>query len=238
MTLGVTSGQYLFNPPVSDIFLEAFSRIGIRGTAITRRHVIEARRSINIELSVWSNGPGPNLWEVQLSTINLIAGQATYTLPATTMSMLDVYYTTVNGGGAGVNIDRVMLPISRTQYSMIPNKAQAGTPTVYWFERLNPPTITFWEPPETGAPTQVVSFYWLKQIMDANPVNGQIPDITYRFIDALCAGLAVRLAEKFAPERLQEKMKMFDITWTKALSTDQENAPVSFMPTLSGYWNN
>lgn len=236
MALGTTSGQYLFAPPVSDIFLESFSRIGVRGTAITRRHMIEAKRSINLELQGWSNGPGPNLWEINLSTIALVAGQATYTLPATTVSVLDVYYTTVNGGGAGVNIDRIMLPISRTQYAMIPNKLQPGTPTVYWFERLNPPTLTFWEPPDVGAPTQVISYYWLKQIQDAAPTNGQIADVPYRFEDALCAGLAVRLAEKFAPERLKEKMEMFTAAWNKALSTDQENAPVSIQPTIFGYW--
>lgn len=236
MTLGTTSGTTLFNPPISEIVLEAFSRCQIRGTAITRRHMIEVRRSVNLELQTFSNRQ-IDLWQVSgPTTINLVAGQATYNVDPTSQAILDVYYTIVNGGGAGVNIDRIMLPISRTQYAMIPNKLQNGTPTVYWYDKLIQPTITFWEPPATAAPTAVINYYFLRRIQDAVPVNGQVPDIPYRFIDALCAGLARRLARKFAPQ-LYDSLKMEAAeAWNEAIGNDIENAPVSIQPTIMGYW--
>lgn len=236
MTLGTTSNTNLFNPPISDIFLESFERCGIRGTALTRRHMISAKRSLNLELATWSNRQ-VDLWQVVgPTTISLVAGQATYNINANSEAILDVYFTTVNGGGTGVNIDRIMLPISRTQYAMIPNKLQAGTPTVYWYNKQIQPTITFWEPPETGSPSYQVNYYYLQRIQDAAPVNGQIPQVPYRFTDALCAGLARRLARKFAPPLYDTLKQEAAEAWLEAIGNDIENAPVQISPTVAGYW--
>lgn len=236
MTLGSTSNTFLFAPPISDIFLEAFERCGIRGTALTRRHMISAKRSINLELVSWSNR-GVNLWKVVGPvSITLVAGTKTYPVTVNSEGILDVYYSTINGGGAGFDIDRIMLPISRTQYAMIPNKDQVGTPTVYWYDKLSTPQLTFWEPPETGSPQYTIKYYYLQRVQDAAPVNGQVPDIPYRFTDTLCAGLARRLARKFAPQLYDTLKQEASESWLEAIFNDQENAPVQISPTVSNYW--
>lgn len=238
MARGATSGTYNFAPPVSDLYLEAFSRCGIRGTAITRRHMIEATRSINLEFVDWSNR-GVNLWERKGPiTASLVAGQPTYLVTQQSVAILDVWYSIANGLGSGVNNDRIMLPISRDQYAMIPNKLQQGIPTVYWYDKLTIPQITIWETPLVGqvGPTYNLQYYYLSQMQDAAPYSGQIPDVPYRALNALVAGLAAKLAEKFAPERLQEKMTLAERAWNIFIGNDQENAGTYIMPTVSSYW--
>lgn len=235
MTLGTVSNTYLWTPPVSNLILEAFSRCQIRGTAITRRHVYEANQSLNFGLQDWSNR-GVNLWEVDLQTLTIAAGTKTYDLPETTVTVLDVYRSAVDGGGVGQNIDNILLPMSRTQYAMIPNKDEQGTPTLFWFDRQITPTLTFWLVPAQGDPDFEISYYRLKRVMDANPVNGQIPEIPYRFYEALAADLTMRVAEKFRPDLWKDKAAYALAVWNRAISIDQEDAPVEVRPNLSGYW--
>lgn len=88
-----TSNEYNFNMSFSDIILEAYDRCGIRGTSLTREHAISARRSLNLELQSWGNR-GPNLWAIDLQSINLIQGIATYAVPSNTICILDAYRET------------------------------------------------------------------------------------------------------------------------------------------------
>lgn len=88
-----TSGTDSFFLDNSDIVLEAFDRCQIRPTAITRQHMISATRSLNLCLQAMGNR-GVNLWEVDLQTIPLIQGVATYAVPSNTVSLLDAYRST------------------------------------------------------------------------------------------------------------------------------------------------
>lgn len=129
-----TSGTYQFNPALGEIVLYAYQNIGIRPTAVLQEHMESARMATNMMLSRWSN-QGVNLWAVDLITTPLVAGQATYDVDPSTVMILDAYTT---AGGP----DRVIMPISRTEYASYPNKAQQGFPTSFWFDRLTSPTVT------------------------------------------------------------------------------------------------
>jgi len=94
-----TSGQYQWSMNGADVLAEAFSRIEIRPPEITGPHMVEARRSLNLALQSMANVGMPLLWAVDLITINLLAGVATYSLPLNTADLLDVYvrlYTLTN----------------------------------------------------------------------------------------------------------------------------------------------
>lgn len=236
-----SSGTYAFAPPVSDLILDSFERAGVHPTSLTRDRMISARRSLNMELQSWSVRPGPNLWEIDLQTITLVAGTATYALATETMTVLDVYFSTINGGGTGIDIDRLMLPISRSQYEMIPNKAQVGFPTVYWFQRLITPQITIWQPPQTGAPSYLIKYTRMKRIQDAAPNGLQTPDIPYRALDALCDGLALRLAKKFAPAETRADIvaglkQDAAESWGLFSRNDTEDGLFEIQPQLNSYW--
>ena len=105
-----TSGTYNFNPSLGELTLYAFNLCEVRNTAIAQEHMESSRMAMNMMLSNWSNR-GVNLWAVDLQTISLVQGQATYSVPDNTVVMLDAYCETTTGSQP---IDRIILPVSRT----------------------------------------------------------------------------------------------------------------------------
>lgn len=225
-----TSGTYTFSLDNGGIILEAFDRCGIRPTALTHEHFTSARNSINLELQSWSN-KGINLWAVDLIEAPLIAGTSTYTLTAETDILLDVYIATA-GNPTG---DRILMPIGRSDYAAYPDKVTPGFPTVFWFERLMVPRVTVWQPPDDTF-TYTLKMYRMRRLQDANPTMGETPDAPARFLDALCAAMARRLARKYAPSLVADlKVEALEAL-ADARGEDRERAPISISPDLSGYW--
>lgn len=232
-----SSGTYAYNPGYDDVILEAFDRCGVRGTALTTEHMVSAGRSINLLFVDWSNA-GINQWKRVLYPISLVANQATYSLPADCETVLDVYWSVINGFGAGSNIDTIMLPMGQSQYAEIPNKSVPGfRSTLYFVQKVMPQyQITFWQPPAVGAPSYGISLYYLQRIQDAQAINGQTADAPYRAQSALASDLALRLAEKFAPDRLQMLSSSFNKAWDLFVKRDQEDAPILLIPSISDYF--
>lgn len=227
-----SSGTYLFAPSNGEIVLAAFERIQIRAPELRQEHMFTARRELNFLLSQWSN-TGPNLWEVTLIQINLIQGQATYSIPANTVMILDAYRSLNTGTPSQTNI--YMTPISRTEYASYPQPQVQGPPTVYWFDRLISPTVTLFETPDGGGP-YVFNCYACIQMQDANLPAGETPDIPYRWLDAMVSGLAHRLARVYAPTMEQQRKADAMEAWTIAATQDTENTPLTIAPSLSGYY--
>jgi|APCry1669188970_1035186.scaffolds.fasta_scaffold02930_8 hypothetical protein len=229
-----TSGTYTFNPGLSDLTVYAYQLIGVRPTSLVQEHLTSARMASNMLLSRWSN-QGVNLWAVDLQTVTLIQGQATYNVPLNTVTMLDTYIEIDNGSGQP--IDRIILPVSRTEYASYPNKEQQGFPTTYWFDRLiNPnPTVTLWPVPD-GTSAQYLKYYRVVQLQDANLQSGQTVEIPYLWMEAFVNGLAMRLAMMWAPERAALMKPMADEAYDIAAAQNVETAQQYITPQLSGYY--
>jgi len=226
-----TSGTYTFNPSLGEIVLSSYARCGIRRTALMQEHMQDARYETNYMLVDWSLN-GVNLWEVDVVTVPLIQGQTTYQVPANTVMILDAYIAT---GSGQAEFDRIIMPISRTEYSQTPNKNLQAAPTVFWFDRLIDPTITIWPvPDQTGYYT--LKYYRVTQIQDAEYENAQTVDIPYRWLNAAVAGLAARLAAIYAPERQVALEAKAAQAYSAAATQDTENVPMYIMPGLSGYF--
>ena len=237
-----SSGTYGFAPTNFSLIIEAFDRIPDRPPELTQHQILSARTSLNLEMISWENA-GLNGWKIVVGTINLVAGTATYSLPANVVMLTDLLYTTVNGGGAGVNSDRIMTPIAKSQYAEITNKLQAGTPSQYWLDLLMPqPQVTIWQPPAVGAPTNILSYYGLQQTQDAGIGGGETPDAPRRAFDALAARLTLRLAEKFGPKDpqareglMKEKAMIAEQAWDLFTRRDQDMGAIKIQPNISGY---
>lgn len=439
------SGTTLFQPPLSDLLVEAFSRLGIRAPLLTAMHIIEGRRSMNLILQEWSGArPGPPLWAVDLQAIPLVPGIAVYSIPPDTINILDAYrrqyspgttVTTIGaqltpvltGGGApiitsdgqpvvtspsgtfssvagsptitmtwlnhgqsvgnpiffgtpitigptsipggsvaasgsplargtgtgfvainavpdintvqfslpasavapstvtllggtplfattsgsptvtvvlaqhglsvgdtftiqvattvggitlpvgnytvasvpqsyeftiaasanatsttaafenngqinltgqtgGVDpLDFVMTPLSRTEYSALPDKALQGLPTVFWLNRLQAPTASIWQVPPNGQ-FYAFCFYRWRALQDANPISGQTADLPNRWLPCFASSLTAALAEKFRPDLFDEKKALAEAAWERAAQEDVENTPLYVMPSLSSYY--
>jgi hypothetical protein len=222
------------------LLLEAVERCQVHDTAIVRDKMQSLRMSMNLEMIRWSNLQ-INLWKIVYGTqLNLVTGQSVYTLDPTLITLTEMWYTTVNGNGTGQNSDRIMVPITRTQYAMIPNKLTPGIPTQFWFERLPVPQVTIWEPPSQGAPAYVLSYNWMQRIQDVNFASGETPDLVNRAYDAFCACLAYRIAPKIIPRSewataLPPLKAMRDEAWEEWATNDNETGPMTIAPNLGGY---
>lgn len=238
---GTSSGTYTFALSNSSLVIESFDRCRIRPSELTRHHLNSARTSLNLEMLDWSNS-GINLWKVISGTINLVAGTATYPIDQSIETLTEVYYTQVNGDGINQNNDRIMVPITRTQYAMITNKGTQGTPTQYWLQMLAVPQVTLWQVPSIGAPNYVVSWFGLQRMQDANLGGGETPDIVYRAYEALCARMALRLFDKFGPTDPLQSSEMekrltarAQVAWDNFQTRDQETGPLLIQPNVGVY---
>lgn len=290
----MTSNAYKFAPSAGEVVLNAFSRLKIRGPSLSADHMHAARAEANFMQVEWSNR-GPNLWDVDLLTVPLIQGKASYAVPPETVMILDAYITTsapptptpptppvggdfnsdfnadfsgtgtsasapaVGSGGGDFNtdfnldfsgapaptpptptasqgFDRVITPVSRTEYASYPNKMQQGPPTVYWFDRLLFPTITMWPVPDGNA-TYVLHYYRYRIIQDAVLAGGLNLEIPYLWLDAATAGLSHRLARHFAQDL--EALRKADAieAYGVAATQNTENVPLYISPSLSTYYD-
>lgn len=227
-----TSGTYTFNPGLGEITLYAYNLIGVRNTAVLQEHMEAARMASNMMLSRWAN-QGVNLWAVDLQTVPLVQGQATYSVPSNTVVMLDAYMTIDDGQSPP--IDRIILPISRTEYASYPNKEQQGFTTTFWFDRLLSPTVTLWPVPD-GTSAQYLKYYRVRQIQDSNLQNGQQVEIPYLWMEAFAYGLAQRLATIWAPDKLMMLKPLADEAYQIAASQNVETAQQYISPQISGYF--
>lgn len=133
-------------------------------------------------------------------------------------------------------IDRIMTPISRTDYAAQPDKILQGPPTTFWFDRLSPiPTVTMWYVPDGNGP-YVFYYYRMRRIQDAAATSGQIADVPYLFLDALCAELAMRLARKYAPALVQALTMEAKESWSMAAEENRERVQMFLVPDTSGYF--
>ena len=176
----------------------------------------------------WSN-QGVNLWQVSLQNpaVPLVAGQSTYSVPSNTVVVLDAYVTT---GG----IDRVILPIGRTEYASYPNKSQQGFPTTFWFNRQLSPYIVLWPVPDSSSYT--LQYFSVTQLQDANLIGTEQVDIPPIWLEALAYALALRLAQIWAPDKVQFIKPFADEAYNIAASQNIETASQFISPQVAGYF--
>ena len=174
--------------------LEAFERIQIEPVKLTDRHMASANRSANLELQTWSNR-GVTLFAVEQAQITLVAGTANYALPTNCVQVLDTYYSFLNSTSPSSYTDRILLPMTRTEYAEIPNKTAAAPPNRYWFQRTAAPSITTYQVYDGSQPGAVINYFYMRQLDDVAVLGSQTLDGLNRFLEAFIAGLTARLAE-------------------------------------------
>lgn len=224
-----TSGTFNYFPSTAELGLTAFGRIGVRRGEILAAHMQDLRNAANLLMVEMSNLQ-PNLWTVGLTEQALTTGQATYDVDPNVVMILDMYIS------YGVpTTDRLIFPISRTEYASYPNKQQQGFPTIFWFDRLVEPTFTLWPVPDD---TQIYTakYYVCRQTQDTNITGGQQVELPYRFLEAFTSGLAWKLSEIYAPEKEDKMFARYTRAWGIAATQDTENVPICIAPGLSSYY--
>lgn len=220
------SGTYNFSPPLGQMALLAFARCGVRRTAILAEHMENAWLEMNALQSDWSTD-SVTWWSVELIQQPLTVGQATYSVPANVVSILDVYIS--NGSS-----NRLIFPFSRTDYASLAEPTEQGFPTVFWFERNLSQSITLWPTPDGNA-TYTMGYYAYTQMQDATVRQGGSAAIPYWWINAYIADLAHRLSRIYAPTLEAVRKVDKDEAYARA-DRQVEPSAIYISPGLSGYF--
>lgn len=226
------TNSYDFAPTGGEIVMTAFQRIRIRPTAIGQSHLQQALTEMNLLLAGKFSNMQPNLWTVDLQTEPLVQGQATYSLPAETVMITNAFIRTGSGQST---TDRIIWPLSQTEYASIANKNTQGTPTQFWFNRLISPTITLYLVPDGNGP-YLLMYYRVRQIQDAKLANGVNVEVPVLWMDALISELAYRLAVVYAPDLEDRRKRDAMEAWDIAAGQNVENVNLNISPGLNSYY--
>jgi len=226
-----TSGTATFNMDFTEIAEEAWERAGreMRSGYDLRT----ARRSMNLLTIEWQNR-GINMWTIEEGTVSLVQGTATYSLPADTIDLLE-HVVRTNDGNATTQSDLSISRISISTYASIPNKLTQGRPIQLYVDRGQAnPSVTVWPVPD-GTTTYTLKYWRMRRIEDAG-AGVQTPDVNFRFLPCLVAGLAYYIAQKdpeLAPpiEMLQTE---YERQFSLAAQEDREKATLSLVPRIYG----
>jgi hypothetical protein len=226
-----TSGTSVFNMEFTELAEEAWERAGrqMRSGYDLRT----ARRSMNLMTIEWAN-KGINMWTIEEGYINLIQGQEEYDLPADTIDLLEHVIRT-GEGNYSTQQDITISRISVSTYASIPNKQTQGRPIQVKIERKrDAPKIVIWPVPNQGtalAPYYLFVYWRMRRIEDAG-TGINTPDMNFRFLPAIAAGLAYYIAMK-TPElvdRVPMLKAVYDESYELAGQEDREKAPIRFVP--------
>ena len=253
MAIATTSS---FNPDVSELVEEAFE---LAGAELKSGYELRsARRSLNMLMLEWQN-KGINLWTVDeemiaerasdsatLTTNFLEKGVASYNVPTGTISILNMVLRT-NDGNTSTQSDLTLSRISEPTYSQIPAKLTEGRPVQFYFQRLEVldtgPTgsdrhsqITVWPVPDKSSEYKIV-FWRLKRIADVGASAANTMEVPDRFLPALVAGLAMKIAMKTPglEARVPGLQQNYDQVFTEAAEEDRVKTSFRFVPRIMGY---
>lgn len=221
-----TSGTYAFSPETVDLVTEALERCGRTATEINSAMLDSARRSMSMLLAEWSNS-GPNQWQIDQQSQALAASTTNYALATGTLAILTAFVRDTN-----TNDDRVLGRIGRAEYAGYTSKdsTTSSGPNVFWEDRgAATKTIYIYPAPSTTGYTLYYDRIRIGQ--DVTGVYSQTADIPWNWTDAMAAGLAARLAVKWAPDRYDSLQMQADKAYLLARGEDRERVPLTIRPT-------
>ena len=243
-----TSGTVTFDKTfaVDEIIGEAYERIGLQ--SVSGFQLKTARRSLNVMFQEWGNR-GLHYWEVGDTNIDLVEGQAEYifyratgdgtsattaggTSGTSTYGIADVLEATYRTGrGTTSEADSTLTKTDRSTYSGLTNKLSKGTPSRYFVQRfVDKTTVTLYPTPDSTAASKDVHFFFVKRIEDADATYTDATDIPYRFVPCMASGLSFYLAQKYAPQRVQELKLLYEDELKRALAEDGSSTSTYITP--------
>jgi len=211
-----SSGTYAWAPDIQEFIDESYERAGVDPASLVARHLRSARRSINFLFADWAT-KDVHLWLVDEQTQTLTDGLATYTAPSGTILIMDCI---IRRDG----VDTPLHHIDRAAYHGIPNKTQEGLPTQIFYDQ-KAGTYKLWNVPENS--TDVLRFWRMRRVQDVT-TGAETPDVPYHWYEAMVAGCAAKLAEKFATEREVGLIAKADKAFGFAKMADRQRTDTSF----------
>jgi|TARA_R100001126_G_C4863845_1_gene168994 hypothetical protein len=219
------SGSTDFNLDAAEVIQEAYERCGLQETS--GKDLRTAVRSMNLLMAEWANR-GLNLWTVTLGTQSTTASDKDYALNANIVDVLEVSVRDAD------DTDVTLSRISRADYEMLPSKDSEGKPSQFYFERTTTPTLYVYPTPDLS--TYTIRYYYLKRLDDIDLPTDD-PNVPFRFLPCLTAGMAYYIAMKKAPQMMPNLKQVYEEEFKRAMDEDRDRASFSAVPGRS-YFNN
>lgn len=145
-----------------------------------------------------------------------------------TLDIQEIYFNTPN---SAKNITR----LSRGDYESITNYNQISDVSSFVVNRLVNPNVEFWPTPSPQSSYTTCIFNRKRMIQDVSDFISTV-DNPQRFFEALCAGLAALIAQKFAYDKYDALRQVAEDAFVKAASSDTEDVSLYLQPNMSNYY--
>lgn len=230
-----SSGTYNFEWSLSALIEQAQERAGSDIESVEFRDNRFIVRELNALFSDMANN-GPNLWAIDLQTVNLSPNQTTFTAPSSTVDLLEVVLRRDD-------VDYILTRFDRQDYMELPNKTQAGRPTNFWVDKQIPQyTVYMW--PITDISGDQIRYYRMVQLQDVTASGPQTFDLPYLWTDAICYGLAYRLAMRavmkpnamMTLDKVQFLKSAYEQSFFNAVRQNSDKTPLTLDVQAGEYW--
>ena len=165
----------------------------------------------------------------------------TITATDTTITVSDASQLT---SGGFIQIDSEIIGYANVSGNQLINcyRGQSGTTaaahtTGAAITNKNLPCINVWPTPDAGGSPYTFVYWRLRRIQDAGTNGAVEPDIPFRLLPCMVAGLAFYLSQKLpdALPRMQFLKQEYEEQWLMASTEDREKAASRFVPRTSFY---
>lgn len=167
---------------------------------------------------------GPNQWRRANQTVDLVQGQASYTLSPRPDKVREAYYS---------ETDEREMPMGRwnyDEYDMLPTKTQQGRPVVYTIDRQRTSTaLIVWPTPDAAAAARTIRVSY-DRVMEDVTATSDIVDVPQEWLDCVTDFIGGRLATEFRIENAsaQETKQRAAASLQELLGSDREES-ITFM---------
>lgn len=221
-----TSGSTDFTLVTNELIDEAYDLIGVgsEGEAITADMYERARRSANLIVKSWNSQP--HLWTRTVRSVTLLADTESYALTPKPMRIMGVRRRITVG-----QLDTPLNEMSAQEYDDTPNKATSSIPVSYYYDpQVAVGTLFLWPRPSAATAAQMtLQVTYLRGIQDFDASTDDA-DFPQEWLEAFTAALAVPLARKYAPGRLQEATAYAGALFAQLKGFDNEPASLFLQP--------
>lgn len=205
-----TSGTYNYGPLIAEMLEESLELAGVDPAAAGGRHIKGFFRSLRFVLnSQWAT-LGMRQWQIrEMQSHTLAVGETSFNLP---LGGLDIANAVLRRQATGSTFSDVeMYAITRQEYATITNKFIQGRPDRYFVDRQGGPPVTinnvvyspvkviYWQAGSNT--TDQIVYDLFQQNQDVAGNLSDTLDLPTHAWDALCLGIAARLALKWNPQK-------------------------------------
>jgi hypothetical protein len=223
-----TSGTNTWNLNVAQIIEKAAKRVRKRDEGpLSGQEAADGRESLNLVLTDMINRGAP-LSTLELKTISLVDGTASYNIDADIVDLFHgVYSKLENSEYTDTELERISL----SDYNRIANKNVKGRPSAFAVDR-GQSQITIYTYPTPDNSTDALRFWCITRIEDVTAAAQDV-DLSFRYTPALISGTAYYMGlerDDIDLVKLNTLKQIYDTELDLAMGEDRDRSSIYLTP--------